>query len=93
MQSEFRAAMAKLAVVGQDTSEMVDCSEVIPEPQPFNGPAVLPPSLTHNDIEQAVSIQLLMLRGILLSLSFQCATAAFPTLSTLPGPATVIPPV
>lgn len=55
MQSEFQAAMAKLAVVGQDTSEMVDCSDVIPVPQPFNGPAVLPPSLTHNDIEQAVS--------------------------------------
>lgn len=56
MQSEFQAAMAKLAVVGQDTSNMVDCSELIPVPPAFNGPAVFPPSLTHNDIEQAVRI-------------------------------------
>ncbi|KAL5507302.1 GP1_5 [Sanghuangporus vaninii] len=75
MQSEFGAAMAKLAVVGQDTSQMVDCSEVIPIPPPFTGSAVFPPSLSNADIEQA------------------CATQAFPTLSTLPGPATSIPPV
>lgn len=67
MQSEFQAAMAKLAVVGHDASEMIDCSEVIPVPQPFNGPAVLPPSLTHNDIEQAVSICLIMLSGMLIT--------------------------
>ena len=30
MTAAFKAAMAKLAVVGQDTSKMVDCSEVIP---------------------------------------------------------------
>lgn len=30
LQTEFKAAMAKLAVVGQDTSKMVDCSDVIP---------------------------------------------------------------
>ena len=28
----FRAAMAKLALVGQDTSKFVDCSEVVPNP-------------------------------------------------------------
>ena len=32
LQSAFAAAMAKLAVLGQDTSQMVDCSEVIPIP-------------------------------------------------------------
>ena len=32
MAASFRAAMAKLAVLGQDTSQMVDCSEVIPIP-------------------------------------------------------------
>ena len=54
MMSEFKAAMAKLAVLGQDVSKMVDCSELIPVPPTFNGPSVFPPSLTHNDIEQAV---------------------------------------
>lgn len=35
---------------------MTDCSEVIPAAIPFNGgPATLPPGLTMNDIEQAVS--------------------------------------
>jgi len=75
MQTEFRAAMAKLAVLGQNTARMVDCSEVIPVPKPFTGQAVLPPTLTHNVIEQA------------------CASAPFPSLSTLPGPAESISPV
>jgi len=34
MANAFKAAMAKLAVVGQDTRNFVDCSEVIPEPVP-----------------------------------------------------------
>ena len=54
MASEFKAAMAKLAVLGQDTSKMIDCSEVIPMPKPFTGQAVFPPSLSHADVEQAV---------------------------------------
>ena len=33
--SAFRDAMAKLAVVGQDTSNMIDCSGVIPTPEYF----------------------------------------------------------
>lgn len=56
MQSEFKAAMAKLAVLGQDTSQMVDCSEVIPVPPPFTGSVVFPPSLSNKDIEQAVCV-------------------------------------
>ena len=32
LQSAFGAAMAKLATVGQDRSQLVDCSEVIPVP-------------------------------------------------------------
>jgi cytochrome c peroxidase len=33
MVNAFKDAMAKLAVVGQDTSKMIDCSAVIPKPQ------------------------------------------------------------
>ncbi|KAI0041315.1 class II peroxidase [Auriscalpium vulgare] len=53
MASTFKAAMAKLAVLGQDTSKMVDCSEVIPVPKPFTGAATIPAGLAQNDIEQA----------------------------------------
>ncbi|KAJ3528950.1 hypothetical protein NM688_g7924 [Phlebia brevispora] len=53
MQTEFAAAMAKLAVVGQDTSLLVDCSEVIPIPGDFTGSAYLPAGKTMDDIEQA----------------------------------------
>jgi len=35
MVNAFRDAMAKLAVVGQDTSNMIDCSGMIPTPQPL----------------------------------------------------------
>ncbi|CAL1709034.1 unnamed protein product [Somion occarium] len=75
LQNAFKAAMAKLAVLGQDTSKLVDCSDVIPVPKPLVGTPHLPAGLTHNDIEQA------------------CATAAFPTLPTDPGPVTSVPPV
>jgi hypothetical protein len=34
MMSNFRSAMAKLAVTGQNVRELIDCSEVIPEPVP-----------------------------------------------------------
>lgn len=30
MASEFKAAMAKLAILGQDRSDLVDCSEALP---------------------------------------------------------------
>ena len=53
IQSEFAAAMAKLAVLGQDTNNLVDCSDVIPVPQPNNAPAHLPAGKTMDDIEQA----------------------------------------
>ena len=32
MMDNFRRAMAKLAVVGQEMKELVDCSDVIPQP-------------------------------------------------------------
>ncbi|TFY83704.1 hypothetical protein EWM64_g310 [Hericium alpestre] len=53
MQSAFKAAMAKMAVLGHNVDDMVDCSEVIPSMKPVTGTAHLPAGLTLNDIEQA----------------------------------------
>jgi len=54
MMSAFKAAMAKLAVVGQDTKYFVDCSEVIPAATPpLSKPATFPATKTMADIEQA----------------------------------------
>jgi manganese peroxidase len=53
MQSEFKAAMAKLAVIGQDRSKLIDCSDVIPVPKPVVGTPHLPAGHSMADIEQA----------------------------------------
>jgi len=73
MSSSFKAAMAKMAIIGHSASNLIDCSEVIPVPlPPVNKPATFPAGKSNADIEQA------------------CATAPFPTLSTDPGPPTLI---
>jgi manganese peroxidase len=62
MAKAFRDAMAKLAVLGQDISKMVDCSEVIPEPKPLpagNCHSVFPAGFTGADVEQAVPLPLI----------------------------------
>ncbi|KAJ7155167.1 putative versatile peroxidase [Mycena filopes] len=53
MQTEFRAAMSKMALIGQNRAKMVDCSDVIPVPKPVVGKAHLPAGKTMADIEQA----------------------------------------
>jgi len=53
MTSSFAAAYAKLQVMGQDVSQMVDCSDVLPIPKPFTGQATFPAGQNHNDVEQA----------------------------------------
>lgn len=56
LQSAFAAAFKRMSVIGHDINQMIDCSEVIPEPKPGSGkPATLPAGKTMNDIEQAVS--------------------------------------
>ncbi|OBZ74831.1 hypothetical protein A0H81_05388 [Grifola frondosa] len=45
--------MAKLAVLGQDTTQMIDCSEVIPVPPPPNSTAHFPAGLSNADVQQA----------------------------------------
>jgi len=51
MTHDFEAAMAKLSVLGQETSNLIDCSDVIPTPEPFTGRAHLPAGSTLRDIE------------------------------------------
>ncbi|KAA1474285.1 manganese peroxidase 1 [Dentipellis sp. KUC8613] len=53
MQTAFQSAMAKLAVVGHNTADMVDCSDLIPETKPVTGTAHFPAGLSNADIEQA----------------------------------------
>ncbi|KIJ44687.1 class II peroxidase [Sphaerobolus stellatus SS14] len=54
MANAFQAAMAKLAVIGQDKSSLIDCSEVVPIPVPSSGkPATFPATKSNADIEQA----------------------------------------
>ncbi|KAK0431562.1 manganese peroxidase 1 precursor [Armillaria borealis] len=54
MRSEFKSAMLKLSTLGQDLTQMVDCSEVIPQPlaASAHGPH-LPAGQVMRDIEQA----------------------------------------
>jgi manganese peroxidase len=56
LKSAFAAVMKKMSLLGQDINDLVDCSEVIPVPAdlPANAGAHLLPSLTMDDVEQAV---------------------------------------
>ncbi|KAK0439587.1 heme peroxidase [Armillaria borealis] len=48
----FKRAMEKVAVIGQDVNSLVDCSEVIPEPEAFEVPLPhLPAGKSLGDIE------------------------------------------
>nr|BAU36967.1 manganese peroxidase [Pholiota nameko] len=53
MVTEFKAAMAKLQVLGQDTRRLIDCSDVVPVPQPFAGPIKFPASFSNKDLQLA----------------------------------------
>ena len=67
MMSSFKTQMAKLAVLGQNTREMVDCSEVIPVPKPRVGRAHLPAGTSLQDIEASVRAKSDSVRGRLLT--------------------------
>ncbi|TFK44517.1 RBPa precursor [Crucibulum laeve] len=77
MQAQFKVVMQKLSLLGQNQANMVDCSEVIPVPQPLPATAKphLPAGFKQDQVEQA------------------CASAPFPALSADPGPVTAVPPV
>ncbi|PPR08300.1 hypothetical protein CVT24_002446 [Panaeolus cyanescens] len=52
MQTRFKSAMAKMQVLGQDTSKLIDCSDVVPVPKVLADPIIkLPPTFTTSDIE------------------------------------------
>ncbi|KAK0488428.1 manganese peroxidase 1 precursor [Armillaria novae-zelandiae] len=54
MQADFKSAMLKLSTLGQDVSQMIDCTEVIPVPLAAEAhSAHLPAGLDMSDIEQA----------------------------------------
>jgi hypothetical protein len=57
MTSQFKAAMAKLQVLGQNTHLLTDCSDVIPTPAPFAGPIKYPASFSRAQIQQACHAQ------------------------------------
>ncbi|EIN12960.1 manganese peroxidase [Punctularia strigosozonata HHB-11173 SS5] len=53
MSSSFRAAMAKLAVLGHNRNDLIDCSEVVPVPKPaVKKPATFPATKTRNDLDK-----------------------------------------
>jgi len=57
MAKDFSDAMAKLAILGQDPSNLIDCSEVIPQPKPLPAAyrrSVFPPGFTNADVDHAV---------------------------------------
>ena len=53
MMSNFQSAMAKLAVVGHNPNQLIDCSDVVQTPPPPNSVAQFPAGLSNADIEQA----------------------------------------
>nr|AQT03613.1 manganese peroxidase 2 [Irpex lacteus] len=54
LQSAFKAAFKKLSVLGHNINNLIDCSEVIPEPPNVKvKPATFPAGITHADVEQA----------------------------------------
>lgn len=55
MASAFSDAMVKLSLVGQDKSQLIDCSDVIPRTIPLTNEPYFPADLTKDDLEQTVS--------------------------------------
>ncbi|KAJ6532873.1 heme peroxidase [Mycena vulgaris] len=51
MATKFRAAMAKMAILGQDRNLLTDCSEVIPTPKSVSDSPTLPAGKTLADIQ------------------------------------------
>ncbi|KAJ7806891.1 manganese dependent peroxidase 1 [Mycena olivaceomarginata] len=77
MQSAFAKAFNKLAIIGHNPANLIDCSDVIPgaPPLPASVAPHLPAGQTQKNIEQA------------------CAASPFPTFTAQPGPATTVPAI
>ena len=97
MMAEFAAAMAKLQVLGQDTSKLIDCSEVVPTPAALSGDIKYPPTFSQDNIQQAVrsfsiSLNLYIDLVFFVLFFFQCPDP-FPSIATQTGPAPSLTPV
>ncbi|KAJ6571094.1 manganese peroxidase isozyme precursor [Mycena capillaripes] len=55
MTTKFRAAMSKMAILGQSRDLLTDCSEVIPTPKSVSTTPTLPAGKTLDDIEASCS--------------------------------------
>jgi len=55
MTTAFKIVMAKMQLLGQDTSKLTDCSDVVPKSKPFAGPIKYPASFSQKDVQIAVS--------------------------------------
>ena len=54
MTANFKAAMEKLAVVGQNTRKLIDCSEAVPAAKPaVNKPATFPAGTGPQDLQRS----------------------------------------
>nr|BAR45980.1 manganese peroxidase isozyme [Phlebiopsis crassa] len=52
MAASFKAAMAKLAVLGHNRNDLIDCSDVVPKPKPaVNTPATFPATTGPKDLQ------------------------------------------
>lgn len=58
MRSAFQAAMRKLSLLGQDTKNLIDCTEVIPVPKPLHTTAHFPAGSSYEDIQRSVWTQI-----------------------------------
>ena len=51
---EFKAAMSKLSTLGQNSSNLIDCSEVIPVPLPLpHASAQFPPEFSEENVSRS----------------------------------------
>ena len=67
MITKFENAMKKLATLGQDPKQLIDCSAVFPIPVAKFKPPTLPAGKTLGDIEVSVSPALFRSRKIILT--------------------------
>lgn len=58
MAQSFKAAMAKLAILGHSRSSLIDCSDVVPAPKPaVKKPASFPATTGPKDLELSCASQ------------------------------------
>ncbi|KAL4244534.1 Manganese peroxidase 3 [Abortiporus biennis] len=53
IQSAFKAAFAKMTILGHQASDLIDCSDVVPVPKANTKAATFPAGLSNADVEQA----------------------------------------